>query len=281
MMTIAGGICQHLGWQRTASCSAANAWSRPACSFKVQLGPVPDPMRHLLLVRSCATSRLGQAWLLHASCAWIPANPNVADGLNGCSSACCKSRCCSPLCSGSAARGMRTRAGSMATVAIRTARPAITTAIVRRQQKLRRRILPASCPPAPRHPAWCLRDDGSPTVPRRVRPVLCRSVVASRDMRPTSTVMVTGSPASLIRGARCFEWMIQRNEAYGTRAGLGCLCRFGNLGISLPAFVLQHQLLDGDAIAVGIQLRQYFDFRWPAAIDLVGDRQLSGFVVQL
>ena len=50
---------------------------------------------------------------------------------------------------------------------------------------------------------------------------------------------------------------------------------------SLPAFVLELDMLDRHGVGVGVEIRLGQKLRDPAAIDLVGDRELAGFVVKL
>ena len=62
--------------------------------------------------------------------------------------------------------------------------------------------------------------------------------------------------------------------------------KVGSLGsttlyVALPALVLELDVLDGDGVGVGVEIGQRLVFRDPAAIDLVGDRQLAGLVVDL
>ena len=58
------------------------------------------------------------------------------------------------------------------------------------------------------------------------------------------------------------------------------LGRLGDAGVALPAFVLELDMLDGDGVGVGVEIRQRLIFGDPAAVDLVGDHQLAGLVVE-
>src|SRR5262249_9417921 len=55
----------------------------------------------------------------------------------------------------------------------------------------------------------------------------------------------------------------------------------GDRGVALPALVLELDVLNRHRVGVGVVFRQGLIFRYPAAIDLVGDRELAGFVVEL
>src|SRR5205823_1792774 len=48
-----------------------------------------------------------------------------------------------------------------------------------------------------------------------------------------------------------------------------------------PAFVLQFEVLNGDGVLVRVQVRKGLKFRYPTAIDLVADRELTRFVVDV
>jgi hypothetical protein len=62
-------------------------------------------------------------------------------------------------------------------------------------------------------------------------------------------------------------------------SSLTWLDRFRHRRVVLPALVLEHELLDGDVRAVGVERRQRLIERRPAAIDLVGEHALAGLVV--
>src|SRR5215831_9359611 len=59
------------------------------------------------------------------------------------------------------------------------------------------------------------------------------------------------------------------------------LARLGYAEVSLPAFVFELDVLDGDRIRVGVEVRKRLVFRYPAAKDLVSNCELAGFVVHL
>ncbi len=67
-------------------------------------------------------------------------------------------------------------------------------------------------------------------------------------------------------------------QAGSLKLGLG---RFADLVVALPALVLEFDRLDRDRVGVGIEIGQGLVLRDPAAIHLVGDRQLAGLVVDL
>src|SRR5690606_4916081 len=72
------------------------------------------------------------------------------------------------------------------------------------------------------------------------------------------------------------EWRSRRTSRL--ELGLG---GFVDGGVALPALVLELEHRDGDAVGVGVQLRDRLVLRDPAAVDLVGERQLPGLVVDL
>ena len=51
--------------------------------------------------------------------------------------------------------------------------------------------------------------------------------------------------------------------------------------VSLPAFILELDLLDGDSTRIGVKVGKYLIFRNPASVNLVGENELSGLVVDL
>jgi len=51
--------------------------------------------------------------------------------------------------------------------------------------------------------------------------------------------------------------------------------------VALPALVLEHDLLDRDIRAVGVERRERLVERRPAAIDLVGEHELPRLVIEL
>jgi hypothetical protein len=51
--------------------------------------------------------------------------------------------------------------------------------------------------------------------------------------------------------------------------------------VVLPAFILRRNTLNGDRIRVGVEIRQYFIFWDPTAIDLIRKDELSGLVVEV
>src|SRR5947209_10748437 len=74
------------------------------------------------------------------------------------------------------------------------------------------------------------------------------------------------------------EDMINDLDRWNREAGLRGLL---NVQIALPPFVLQLDVLDGDGVRVGIQVGLRLVLRDPAAIHLIGNRQLAGLVVEL
>src|SRR5947209_2434260 len=74
------------------------------------------------------------------------------------------------------------------------------------------------------------------------------------------------------------DGMPNRLNRWNREAGLR---RFRNVQVTLPAFVLQLEVLDGDGIGVGIQIGLGLVLRDPAAVYLVGNRQLASLVVKL
>src|SRR5215467_1321353 len=57
--------------------------------------------------------------------------------------------------------------------------------------------------------------------------------------------------------------------------------RFRHAGVTFEAFVFELYVLDGNGICVGVEIGHRLVFRHPAAEDLVGNNQLSGFIVEL
>src|SRR6266536_2843694 len=51
--------------------------------------------------------------------------------------------------------------------------------------------------------------------------------------------------------------------------------------VSLPAFILELDLLDGDGIRIGVKVGKYLIFRYPASVNFVGENELSGLIVDL
>src|SRR5207253_655372 len=74
------------------------------------------------------------------------------------------------------------------------------------------------------------------------------------------------------------------SEALGLRLLTGGQARFRRFldgSIALPAFVLQLDVLDGDSVGVGIEIRQGLILGNPASEDLVTNGKLPGFVVEI
>src|SRR6185503_512157 len=65
------------------------------------------------------------------------------------------------------------------------------------------------------------------------------------------------------------------------RVGERWFARLRDLQIALPSLVLQLQVLDRDGVGVRVEVRQRLNLGDPGAIHLVGDRELTGFVVDL
>ena len=74
-----------------------------------------------------------------------------------------------------------------------------------------------------------------------------------------------------------FAGMTMSND-HAVSAGLD---RLGHRGIAFPALVFEHELLDGDVGAIGVERRQRLVEGRPAAIDFIGEHELSRLVVEL
>ena len=65
------------------------------------------------------------------------------------------------------------------------------------------------------------------------------------------------------------------------RVGEGRLARLGHFDVAFPAFVFQFDVLDEHGVGVGVEVSERLEFRNPAAINLVSDDELAGFVIDL
>src|SRR5262245_18812968 len=70
---------------------------------------------------------------------------------------------------------------------------------------------------------------------------------------------------------------MESNGRFGERR----LGRLGYFVVALPSFVFQLERLDGNGVRIGIEFRLRLKLRGPAAENLVGDRELAGFIVHL
>ncbi len=59
------------------------------------------------------------------------------------------------------------------------------------------------------------------------------------------------------------------------------LHRLGHRDVALPALVLQLDVLDGDGVGVGVEVGQRLVLGHPAPVDLVGEGDLAGLVVDV
>jgi hypothetical protein len=51
--------------------------------------------------------------------------------------------------------------------------------------------------------------------------------------------------------------------------------------VSLPAFVLQLDLIDSDSGRIGVEVGKYLIFRNPVSVNFVSKNELSGLIVDL
>jgi hypothetical protein len=51
--------------------------------------------------------------------------------------------------------------------------------------------------------------------------------------------------------------------------------------VSLPAFILELDLLDSDRTRIGVEVGKYLIFRNPTSVNFVGENKLSGLIVDL
>ena len=71
------------------------------------------------------------------------------------------------------------------------------------------------------------------------------------------------------------------SRASGARNREARLRGLGNTGVSLPSLVFELYMLDGDRVGVRVEIRKGLILGDPAPVNLIGERELTGFVVEL
>src|SRR5262249_28625121 len=138
---------------------------------------------------------------------------------------------------------------------------------------------------------------GQGTIASRPEPNVSRRICSSRRSRrptgspPSSGAGGPGEAAAGIASARPAgvsdaPGSQRRRTSEAESGGIGLrreasLRRLGHLDIALPAFVLELDVLDRDRVGARVQVRQRLILRYPAAVHLIGQGELAGFVVEL
>src|SRR5262245_10520217 len=117
-------------------------------------------------------------------------------------------------------------------------------------------------------------------------------LIAASAARSWSGTAAASSSSARSIGDPCRPRSHKSSSAALDRAGIASypkplrldearLLRFGHVVVALPAFVLELDALDGNGVRVRIEIGQRLVLRDAAAVDLVGNRQLACFVVDL